>query len=43
MQDHPSTENTDTQTEPFDLEREDWDLAFEPTRKEFLCSAQTWI
>ena len=33
MQDNPNTENTDTQTEPFDLEREDWELAFEPLEK----------
>jgi hypothetical protein len=33
MQDNPSTDNTDTQTEPFDLEREDWELAFEPLEK----------
>jgi hypothetical protein len=33
MQDNPSTENTNTQTEPFDLEREDWELAFEPLEK----------
>jgi hypothetical protein len=33
MPDNPSTENTDTQTEPFDLEREDWELAFEPLEK----------
>ena len=33
MQDNPNTENTNTQTEPFDLEREDWELAFEPLEK----------
>jgi hypothetical protein len=33
MQDNPNTENTDTQTEPFDLERQDWELAFEPLEK----------
>ena len=33
MQDNPSTENNDNQTEPFDLEREDWELAFEPLEK----------
>jgi hypothetical protein len=33
MQDNPSTENTNTQTESFDLEREDWELAFEPLEK----------
>jgi len=33
MQDNPSTENTNTQTEPFDLEREDWERAFEPLEK----------
>ena len=33
MQDNPNTENTDTQTEPFDLEREDWELAFESLEK----------
>jgi hypothetical protein len=33
MQDNPNTENTDTQTEPFDLEREDWEAAFEPLEK----------
>jgi len=33
MQNNPNTENTDTQTEPFDLEREDWERAFEPLEK----------
>ena len=33
MQDNPSTDNTDDtddQTQPFDMEREDWELAFAP-------------
>ena len=33
MLDNPNTDNTDTQTEPFDLEREDWELAFGPLEK----------
>ena len=33
MQDNPNTDNTDTQTEPFDLEREDWERAFETLEK----------
>src|SRR5215213_7415795 len=33
MQNNPNTENTDTQTEPFDLEREDWERAFESLEK----------
>ena len=33
MQDNPNTENKDTQAEPFDLEREDWEAAFEPLEK----------
>ena len=33
MQDNPNTDHTDTQTEPFDLEREDWEAAFEPLEK----------
>ena len=33
MQDNANTDHTDTQTEPFDLEREDWELAFEPLEK----------
>jgi hypothetical protein len=30
MQEDPTTNNTDNQTEPFEMEREDWQLAFEP-------------
>jgi hypothetical protein len=33
MQDNPSTDktdNTDNQAQPFDMEREDWELVFEP-------------
>ena len=33
MQDNPSTENTDTQTHEIDLDREDWEVAFEPLEK----------
>src|SRR5215213_5969651 len=33
MQDNPSTENTDTQTREIDMDREDWELAFEPLEK----------
>ena len=27
------TEDTDTQTQPFEMDREDWELAFEPLEK----------
>ena len=30
MQENPNTDNTENQTEAFDLDREDWELAFEP-------------
>jgi hypothetical protein len=30
MQDNPNTDNTNNQTEPLLLDREDWELAFEP-------------
>jgi len=33
MQNNPSTDHTDNidnQTRPFDMEREDWEIAFEP-------------
>jgi hypothetical protein len=33
MPENTTTNNTDTQTEPFDLEREDWEVAFEPLEK----------
>jgi len=33
MQDNPSTENTDTQTRELDIDREDWELAFEALEK----------
>jgi hypothetical protein len=33
MQEDPTTDNTDNQTELFDIEREDWELAFEPLEK----------
>ena len=33
MQDNPNTENTDTQTHEIDIDREDWELAFEPLEK----------
>jgi hypothetical protein len=33
MQDNPNTENTDTQTHEIDIDREDWEVAFEPLEK----------
>ena len=33
MQNDPSTDHTDTQTHEIDLDREDWELAFEPLEK----------
>ena len=33
MQDNPSTDNTHNQTPEFDLDREDWELAFESFEK----------
>jgi hypothetical protein len=33
MQDNPSTNNKDNQTPEFDLDREDWEQAFEPLEK----------
>jgi hypothetical protein len=33
MQDNPSTDNTNTQTHEIDMNREDWELAFEPLEK----------
>jgi hypothetical protein len=33
MQEDPNTENTDTQTHEPDIDREDWELAFEPLEK----------
>jgi hypothetical protein len=33
MQDNPNTENTDTQTREIDMDREDWELAFESLEK----------
>jgi hypothetical protein len=33
MQDDANTTNTDTQTHEIDLDREDWELAFEPLEK----------
>jgi hypothetical protein len=33
MQDNPNTDNTDNQTHELDLDREDWELAFEPLEK----------
>ena len=33
MQDNPNTEHTDTQTHEIDLDREDWEVAFEPLEK----------
>jgi hypothetical protein len=33
MQDNPNTDNTDTQTHELDMDREDWELAFEPLGK----------
>ena len=33
MQDNPSTDNADTQTRELDIDREDWELAFEPLEK----------
>ncbi|HEX7771342.1 MAG TPA: hypothetical protein VF435_02905 [Pyrinomonadaceae bacterium] len=33
MQDNRSTDNTDTQTRELDIDREDWELAFEPLEK----------
>jgi hypothetical protein len=33
MQDNPNTDNTDNQTHELDIDREDWELAFEPLEK----------
>lgn len=33
MQDDPNTEDTDTQTHEIDIDREDWELAFESLEK----------
>ena len=33
MQDNPNTENTDPQTHEIDIDREDWELAFESLEK----------
>src|SRR5215213_7392464 len=33
MQDNPNTEDTDIQTHEIDIDREDWELAFEPLEK----------
>jgi hypothetical protein len=33
MQDNPNTDNTNTQTREIDMDREDWELAFEPLEK----------
>ena len=33
MQNNANTENTDTQTHEIDLDREDWEVAFEPLEK----------
>jgi len=33
MQDNPTTDNTHNQTPEFDLDREDWEQAFEPLEK----------
>ena len=33
MQDNPSTENTPTQTHEIDIDREDWEVAFEQLEK----------
>ena len=33
MQDNPNTENTDTQIDPFEMDRLDFELAFEPLEK----------
>ena len=33
MQDDPNMKNTDTQTHEIDLDREDWEVAFEPLEK----------
>jgi hypothetical protein len=33
MQDNPNTEDTNTQTREFDMDREDWERAFEPLAK----------
>jgi hypothetical protein len=33
MQDNPNTDNSDSQTDPFELDRLDWELAFEPLEK----------
>jgi hypothetical protein len=33
MQNNPNTDNTDTQTHEIDMNREDWELAFEPLEK----------
>jgi hypothetical protein len=33
MQNNPNTENTDTQTHEIDMDREDWELAFESLEK----------
>lgn len=33
MQNNPNTDNTHNQTPEFDLDREDWEQAFEPLRK----------
>ena len=33
MQDNPTTGNTHAQTPEFDLDREDWEVAFEPLEK----------
>ena len=33
MQNNPTTDNTHTQTPEFDLDREDWEQAFEPLEK----------
>jgi hypothetical protein len=30
MQNNPNTDNTDIQTQPFDIDRADWELAFKP-------------
>lgn len=33
MQDNPNTDNTNAQTHEIDMNREDWELAFEPLEK----------
>ena len=33
MQDNPNTENTDPETHEIDIDREDWELAFESLEK----------